>query len=130
MANDLFTLGLNVAATRAQMDRQLKQIAKELSDSKSVQVTAGLNVAQSQNLIQQQLSQMSKNFKLDVQVDTSTIMQQTNSLNQKIASNMKTAGVKVPFQFDLSNSNAVKTEIDKIVASITGNKGSLIKVSN
>ena len=45
MANNLFTLGLNVSATKMQMDKQLKQIAKELSDGKSIQVTGGLNLA-------------------------------------------------------------------------------------
>lgn len=29
MANDLFTLGLNVSATKSQMDKQLKQIVDQ-----------------------------------------------------------------------------------------------------
>ena len=63
MANDLFTLGLNVSATKSQMDKQLKQIAKELSDSKAVQVTGGLNLSESQKLLQSQLNTISKNLK-------------------------------------------------------------------
>lgn len=127
MANDLFTLGLNVSATKSQMDRQLKQIAKELSDSKAIQVTGGLNISQSQNMIQQQLNTISKNLKVGVQIDTTTIMQQTNALNQQLSSGVKAVGVRVPFQFDLSDANAVKAEINKIVADITGNKGTLVK---
>ena len=42
-------------------------------------------------------------------------------------SGVNTVGVKVPFQFDLSDANAVKQEINKIVADITNNQGQLIK---
>ena len=68
MANDLFTLGLNVSATKSQMDKQLKQIAKELSDSRAVQVTGGLNLSESQKLLQSQLNTISKNLKVGVEI--------------------------------------------------------------
>lgn len=127
MANNLFTLGLNVAATKSMMDKQLKQIAKELSDGKSVQVTGGLDLSQSQKLIQQQLNTISKNLKVGVQIDTTAIQQQINAVNKQMMSGIKTGGVKVPFQFDLSDANAVKAEINKIVADITSNQGKLVK---
>lgn len=127
MANNLFTLGLNVAATKSMMDKQLKQITKELSDGKSVQVTGGLDLSQSQKLIQQQLNTISKNLKVGVQIDTTSIQQQINAVNKQMVSGIKTGGVKVPFQFDLSDANAVKAEINKIVADITSNQGKLIK---
>lgn len=127
MANNLFTLGLNVSATKTQMDKQLKQIAKELSDGKSVQVTGGLNLSQSQKLIQSQLDTISKNLKVGVQIDTTSIKQQTNAINQQLSSGINTTGVKVPFQFDLSDANAVKQEINKIVAEITNNQGKLVR---
>lgn len=127
MANNLFTLGLNVAATKFMMDKQLKQIAKELSDGKSVQVTGGLDLSQSQKLIQQQLNTISKNLKVEVQIDTTAIQQQINAVNKQMMSGIKTSGVKVPFQFDLSDANAVKAEINKIVADITSNQGKLVK---
>lgn len=127
MANNLFTLGLNVSATKTQMDKQLKQIAKELSDGKSVQVTGGLNLSQSQKLIQSQLDTISKNLKVGVQIDTTSIKQQTNAINQQLSSGINATGVKVPFQFDLSDANAVKQEINKIVAEITNNQGKLVK---
>ena len=54
MANNLFTLGLDITATQNKMSNQLKQIAKNLSDSNTIRVTGGLDVIKSQNLIQQQ----------------------------------------------------------------------------
>ncbi len=127
MANDLFTLGLNVSATKSQMDKQLKQIAKELSDSRAVQVTGGLNLSESQKLLQSQLNTISKNLKVGVEIDTSAIKYQKDAINKEFSSGIKSHGVKIPFQFDLSDANAVKTEINKIVADMTKNQGSLIK---
>lgn len=125
--NNLFTLGLNVSATKSQMDKQLRQIAKELSDGKTVQVTGGLNLAQSQKLIQSQLNTISKNLRVGVQIDTTSIKQQTDAVNKQLSSGINTTGVKVPFQFDLSDANAVKQEINKIVAEITNNQGKLVR---
>lgn len=126
MANNLFTLGLDISATKELMSKQLKQIAKELSDGKTVQVTSGLDLPQSQKIIQSQLNSISKNLKLEVQIDTTTIKQQTNAINKQLSSGINTTNVKVPFQFDLSDANAVKKEINKIVAEITGNQGKLV----
>lgn len=125
--NNLFTLGLNTSTTKTQMDKQLRQIARELSDGKTVKVTAGLNVAPSQKLIQSQLNTISKNLKVGVTVDTTSIKQQTDAINRQLSSGINTTGVKVPFQFDLSDANAVKQEINKIVAEITNNQGKLVK---
>lgn len=125
--NNLFTLGLNISATKSRMDKQLKQIAKELSDGKTVKVTGGLNIAQSQKLIQSQLNTISKNLKVGVQIDATSIKQQTDAINKQLSSGSNTTGVKVPFQFDLSDANAVKQEINKIVAEITSNQGQLVK---
>lgn len=127
MANNLFTLGLNVSATKSMMDKQLKQIAKELSDGKSARITGGLDLAQSQKLIQQQLNTISKNLKVGVQIDTTAVQQQISAVNKQMMSGIKTSGVKVPFQFDLSDANAVKAEINKIVADITSNQGKMVK---
>ena len=118
MANDLFTLGLNVSATKAQMDKQLKQIAKELSDGKSVQVTGGLNLAESQKLIQSQLNTISKNLKVGVEIDTNVAKQQTSAINKDFSSELKSLGVKIPLQFDLSEVNTVKSELNKITSNL------------
>ena len=126
-SNNLFTLGLDISATQAQMDKQLKQIAKALSDGKSVQVTGGLNLEQSQKQIQSQLNIIAKNLKVGVQIDTTTIKQQTDAINRQLSSGINATGVKVPFKFDLSDANAVKQEINKIVAEITNNQGKLVK---
>lgn len=129
MANNLFTLGLDITATQNKMSNQLKQIAKNLSDSNTIRVTGGLDVTKSQNLIQQQLNNISKNLKINVgtvNIDTSAIKQQQNAINQQMKSGIN-AGVNLPFQFDLSDANAVKAEINKIVADITNNKGQLVK---
>lgn len=126
-SNNLFTLGLDISATQAQMDKQLKQIAKALSDGKSVQVTGSLNLEQSQKQIQSQLNIIAKNLKVGVQIDTTTIKQQTDAINRQLSSGINTTGVKVPFKFDLSDANAVKQEINKIVAEITNNQGKLVK---
>lgn len=125
--NNLFTLGLNVSATKSQMDKQLRQIAKELSDGKTVQVAGGLNLAQSQKLIQSQLNTISKNLKVGVQIDTTSIKQQTDAVNKQLSSGINTTGVKVPFQFDLTDANAAKQEINKIVAELTNNQGKLVR---
>lgn len=82
--------------------------------------------------IQQQLDSISKNLQINVgtvKLDTSSIKQQQNIINQQLKSGINTTGlnVKVPFQFDLSDANAVKAEINKIVADITNNKGQLVK---
>lgn len=129
MANNLFTLGLNISATKSQMNKQLQQIAQELSNSRAIKVTGSLNLQTTQNLLQQQLNTISKNIKVNVGVnlDTSAIQQQQNLINQQLRSGMNTVGVKVPFQFDLSDANAVKQEINKIVAEITNNQGQLVK---
>lgn len=126
-SNNLFTLGLDISATQAQMDKQLKQIAKALSDGKSVQVIGGLNLEQSQKQIQSQLNIIAKNLKVGVQIDTTTIKQQTDAINRQLSFGINATGVKVPFKFDLSDANAVKQEINKIVAEITNNQGKLVK---
>ena len=130
MANNLITLGLDVTATQERINKQLQQIAKNLSNSDTVRVTAGLNLTESQNLIQQQLNSISKNLKINVgtvNIDTSAIKQQQNSISQQLKSGINSVGVKIPFKFDLSDANAVKSEMNKIVAEITKNKGQLVK---
>ena len=123
----LLSAGLDVQSTKAQIDKQLKQITKELSDGKSVQVTCGLDLTQSQKTIQSQLEAISKNLKVNVQVDSTTFRQQTDAINRQLSSGINKTGVKVPFQFDLSDTNAVRREINKIVAEITNNQGQLVK---
>ena len=66
MANNLFTLGLNISATKSQMNKQLQQIAQELSNSRAIKVTGSLNLQTTQNLVQQQLNTISKNLKVNV----------------------------------------------------------------
>lgn len=108
----------------------MKQIAKNLSDSDTIRVTGGLDLTKSQNKLQQQLNDISKNLKINVgtvNIDTSAIKQQQQAINQQMKSGINATKVKVPFQFDLSDSNAVKAEINKIVADITNNKGQLVK---
>ena len=88
MANNLFTLGLDITATQNRMSKQLKQIAKNLSDSDTIRVTGGLDITKSQNKLQQQLNDISKNLKINVgtvNIDTSAIKQQQNAINQHFA---------------------------------------------
>lgn len=127
MANNLFVLGLDVAATKAQMSAQLKQIAQELSNSNAVQVIGSLDAQNTRNIIQQQLNAISKNLKVNVgvNIDPSAIKQQQNIINQQVRSGISAGNIKIPFQFDLSDANAVKKEINSIVAQITNNKGQL-----
>lgn len=132
MANNLVTLGLDMNATQKLMSKQLRQVLKNLSDTNAARVAVGLDSSKSQMLIQQQLNSISKNLQINVgtvKLDTSSIKQQQNIINQQLKSGINTTGlnVKVPFQFDLSDANAVKAEINKIVADITNNKGKLVK---
>ena len=90
-------------------------------------VTGGLNLEQSQKQIQSQLNIIAKNLKVGVQIDTTTIKQQTDAINRQLSSGNNATSVKVPFKFDLSDANAVKQEINKIVAEITNNQGKLVK---
>ena len=132
MANNLVTLGLDMNATQKLMSKQLRQVLKNLSDTNAARVAVGLDSSESQMRIQQQLDSISKNLQINVgtvKLDTSSIKQQQNIINQQLKSGINTTGlnVKVPFQFDLSDANAVKAEINKIVADITNNKGQLVK---
>lgn len=132
MANNLVTLGLDMNATQKLMSKQLRQVLKNLSDTNAARIAVGLDSSKSQMLIQQQLDSISKNLQINVvtvKLDTSSIKQQQNIINQQLKSGINTTGlnVKVPFQFDLSDANAVKAEINKIVADITNNKGQLVK---
>ena len=132
MANNLVTLGLDMNATQKLMSKQLRQVLKNLSDTNAARVAVGLDSSKSQMLIQQQLNSISKNLQINVgtvKLDTSSIKQQQNIINQQLKLGINTTGlnVKVPFQFDLSDANAVKAEINKIVADITNNKGQLVK---
>lgn len=132
MANNLVTLGLDMNATQKLMSKQLRQVLKNLSDINAARVAVGLDSSKSQMFIQQQLDSISKNLQINVgtvKLDTSSIKQQQNIINQQLKSGINTTGlnVKVPFQFDLSDANAVKAEINKIVADITNNKGQLVK---
>lgn len=132
MANNLVTLGLDMNATQKLMPKQLRQVLKNLSDTNAARIAVGLDSSKSQMLIQQQLDSISKNLQINVgtvKLDTSSIKQQQNIINQQLKSGINTTGinVKVPFQFDLSDANAVKAEINKIVADITNNKGQLVK---
>ena len=113
-SNNLFTLGLDISATQTQMDKQLKQIAKALSDGKSVQVTGGLNLEQSQKQIQSQLNTIAKNLKVGVQIDTTTIKQQTDAINKELSSGITETGIKVPFKLDLSDANKAKTDLSQL----------------
>lgn len=127
MANNLVTLGLDMNATQKLMSKQLRQVLKNLSDTNAARIAVGLDSSKSQMLIQQQLDIISKNLQINVgtvKLDTSSIKQQQNIINQQLKSGIN---VKVPFQFDLSDANAVKAEINKIVADITNNKGQLVK---
>lgn len=132
MANNLVTLGLDMNAIQKLMSKQLRQVLKNLSDTNAARVAVGLDSSKSQMFIQQQLDSISKNLQINVgtvKLDTSSIKQQQNIINQQLKSGINTTGlnVKVPFQFDLSDANAVKAEINKIVADITNNKGQLVK---
>lgn len=113
-SNNLFTLGLDISATQAQMDKQLKQIAKALSDGKSVQVTGGLNLEQSQKQIQSQLDMIAKNLKLGVQVDASAIKQQTDAINKQLASAVNNDGLKIQVKVDSSGLNTANKDLSQL----------------
>lgn len=129
MANDnnLFVIGLNVGASKHKMETQLKQIAKELSSKGVVSVVGNLDMNKSQQRIQEQLNKISQNLKVNVQVDNVQVAKQTQAINQQMANGVNVKPIDVPFQFDLSDANAVKKEISRIVSEITNNQGELTK---
>lgn len=129
MANDnnLFVIGLNVGASKHKMETQLKQIAKELSSKGIVSVVGNLDMNKSQQKIQEQLNKISSNLKVNVQVDNVQVARQMQTINQQVASGASVKPIKMPFQFDLSDANAVKKEINRIVSQITNNQGELTK---
>lgn len=128
MANDnnLFVLGLNIGASKHKMETQLKQIAKELSSKGVVSVVGNLDMNKSQQRIQEQLNKISTNLKVNVQVDKMQIAQQTQAINQQMKNSVNVQPIDVPFQFDLSDAQAVKKEVARIVAEITKNQGELV----
>ena len=128
MANDnnLFVLGLNIGASKHKMETQLKQIAKELSSKGVVSVVGNLDMNKSQQRIQEQLNKISTNLKVNVQVDKMQIAQQTQAINQQMKNSVNVQPINVPFQFDLSDAQAVKKEITRIISEITKNQGQLV----
>ncbi len=128
MANDnnLFVIGLNIGASKHKMETQLRQIAKELSSKGVVSVVGNLDMNKSQQRIQEQLNKISTNLKVNVQVDKMQIAQQTQAINQQMKNSVNVQPIDVPFQFDLSDAQAVKKEIARIVAEITKNQGELV----
>lgn len=128
MANDnnLFVIGLNIGASKQKMETQLKQIAKELSSKGVVSVVGNLDMSQSQQRIQEQLNKISTNLKVNVQVDKVQLAQQTQAINQQMKNSVNVQPIDVPFQFDLSDAQAVKKEVARIVSEITQNQGELV----
>lgn len=117
----------NVSGSKPKITAQLNQLAQELSSKQSFQIIGSLNTNQTQKVIQSQLSAISKNLKVEIGVDSNSIKKQADIINREVASGIKGQGVKIPFQFDLSDANAVKSEINKIVSDITNNRGKLVK---
>lgn len=118
---------LNLSKTKSAMSSQVKQIAKELTDGKTFQVTGSLNFEQTQKTLQSQMAAISKNLNIEVGINTNSIKQQTDAINKELSTGVNKQGVKVPFQFDLSDATAAKKEIDRIVSEITNNQGKLVK---
>ena len=93
---------------------------KNLSDTNAARVAVGLDSSKSQMFIQQQLDSISKNLQINVgtvKLDTSSIKQQQNIINQQLKSGINTTGlnVKVPFQFDLSDAKQLKQRLIKLL---------------
>lgn len=68
-SNNLFTLGLNIGATKKNIKQQLKQIAQELSAQGVFKITATLNEKKTLSTINRQLKGLSKELKVDVSVN-------------------------------------------------------------
>ena len=119
-------LGLNIGASKHKMETQLKQISKELSGKGVMSVVGNLDMNKSQQRIQEQLNKISTNLRVNVQVDKVQLAQQTQAINQQMKSSVSVQPIDVPFQFDLSDAQAVKKEVARIVAEITKNQGELV----
>ncbi|MCD8090683.1 MAG: hypothetical protein LUD81_08725 [Clostridiales bacterium] len=95
--NNLFTLGLDISATKELMTQQLKQIAKELSDSQVMKITCTIDRSETQRKISQQLSNLTQNSNsrksgsIKITADTRNALANIKSVNNSLLSTTKTA---------------------------------------
>lgn len=110
--NDLVvTAGLNIEASVAQIEKDLKQVNDRLSADHALKIIANVDLSKTTQRIQSQLTTISKNLKLDVggfafdkNIDNAV------SVIQNSLSNIKT-GIKIPVDID---ENAIENVGDSL----------------
>lgn len=90
--NNLFTLGLDISATKALIEQQLKSIVQDISNAQSLKVVVSLDAAESQKKIQSQL----------------------NAINQQLKGNIQKNAVDIPIRVDLSNARKYDETLKEI----------------
>lgn len=110
--NNLFTLGLDISATKELMIQQLKQIAQELSNSQVMKITCTINKSETQREISQQLNNLIQNSSsrktgnIKITADTRNALTSIKDVNKSLLSTTKTAKsfgevVKSSFNFSV-----------------------------
>lgn len=122
--NNLFTLGLDISATKELMTQQLKQIAQELSNSQVMKITCTINKSETQREISQQLNNLIQNSSsrktgnIKITADTRNALTSIKDVNKSLLSTTKTAksfGEVVKSSFNFSVYLTIVREITRIL---------------
>lgn len=110
--NDLVvTAGLNIEASVAQIEKDLKQVNDRLSADHALNIIANVDLSKTTQRIQSQLTTISKNLKLDIGGFTfDKNIDNAVSVIQNSLSNIKT-GIKIPVDID---ENAIENVSDSL----------------
>lgn len=110
--NDLVvTAGLNIEASVAQIEKNLKQVNDRLSADHALKIIANVDLSKTTQRIQSQLTTISKNLKLDIGGFTfDKNIDNAVSVIQNSLSNIKT-GIKIPVDID---ENAIENVGDSL----------------
>ena len=110
--NDLVvTAGLNIDASVAQIEKDLKQVNDRLSADHALEIIANVDLSKTTQRIQSQLTTISKNLKLDIGGFTfDKNIDNAVSVIQNSLSNIKT-GIKIPVNID---ENAIENVSDSL----------------
>lgn len=122
--NNLFTLGLDISATKELMTQQLKQIAQELSNSQVMKITCTINKSETQREISQQLNNLIQNSSsrktgnIKITADTRNALTSIKDVNKSLLSTTKTAksfGEVFKSSFNFSVYLTIVREITRIL---------------
>ena len=117
--NNLVTLSLGLDTSKA--DSKLEKWKQQAQQQ--IVVPVDVDVAS----IKEKLKNITDTLSIDIKLNTNSVGQQINQLNSQIKSGINAAPIDIPFQFDISDSQKVRAEVERLVAEVTNNQGQLSK---